>query len=528
MSQGFKGIPFPATLEYRTDNDHVPLEFYISAFPISKSIDMHLGFFNSNAFKVLNSVFAQFIYSGGSMRLVINNILSPEDKENLVLEPDIESIDIVSQIFASLEKLKHEFEGGQHFFDCLKYLIKENRLGIIPVLTRNKSLSHYKNILFYDSHGNTVFTEGSANFTASGILTNGESFNVSRSWGNDPEINRIKKASKRFNSIFNRNHDSYTYLKPEDLKSVINNIGTTKSPEELLINGYDEYQNCVPYKISNLLKEAEEQLFEQVRLIKEEPRFPYENPRRYQVEAYNSWRDNNFQGIFAMATGTGKTLTALLCLIEENKIQKKQKNIFVVPSEELIRQWGEEIRQCNLGNVFLWYSKNSKLKQDIENIKILKNSQKLNIVITYESFKSKVFLSILGGILNQFTIVFDEVHNMGAAGFRDSIKGLEFERLIGLSATPLRLWDEEGENDFIETLFNSFHPDYTFAFPMEDAIGKFLVNYNYYPHFTNLTDDEFEKYLKYTAQIPLGENGEINTTAALKRQLLLDWKNRPT
>ena len=86
----------------------------------------------------------------------------------------------------------------------------------------------------------------------------------------------------------------------------------------------------------------------------------------------------------------------------------------------------------------------------------------------------------------------------------------------------MRLWDEEGENDFIESLFNSFHPDYTFSFPMEDAIGKFLVNYSYYPHFTNLTDDEFKRYLKLTSQIPLGKDGKINTSAALKRQLLLD------
>ena len=57
---------------------------------------------------------------------------------------------------------------------------------------------------------------------------------------------------------------------------------------------------------------------------------------------------------------------------------------------------------------------------------------------------------------------------------------------------------------------------------MEDAIGKFLVHYNYFPHFTYLTDEEFNEYLKYTSQIPLGEDGHINTIAALKRQLLLD------
>jgi superfamily II DNA or RNA helicase len=111
---------------------------------------------------------------------------------------------------------------------------------------------------------------------------------------------------------------------------------------------------------------------------------------------------------------------------------------------------------------------------------------------------------------------------MGAVGFMHSLRGINFLRIIGLSATPLRLWDEEGENEFIENLFNSHYPDYTFNFPMEKAIGTFLVKYNYFPYFTNLTEDEFDQYLKYTAKIPFGKDGKINTMAALRRQLLLD------
>ena len=35
--------------------------------------------------------------------------------------------------------------------------------------------------------------------------------------------------------------------------------------------------------------------------------------REYQIEAVASWVDNNYNGIFEMATGTGKTFTALSC-----------------------------------------------------------------------------------------------------------------------------------------------------------------------------------------------------------------------
>ena len=43
----------------------------------------------TNAIKIINTVFAQFIYNNGKLRLIINNVLSPEDKENLLTKPEI-------------------------------------------------------------------------------------------------------------------------------------------------------------------------------------------------------------------------------------------------------------------------------------------------------------------------------------------------------------------------------------------------------------------------------------------------------
>ena len=36
--------------------------------------------------------------------------------------------------------------------------------------------------------------------------------------------------------------------------------------------------------------------------------------RDYQIEAVEAWINNNFMGIFEMATGTGKTFSALGCV----------------------------------------------------------------------------------------------------------------------------------------------------------------------------------------------------------------------
>ena len=253
-----------------------------------------------------------------------------------------------------------------------------------------------------------------------------------------------------------------------------------------------------------------------------EVKFPYDSPYDYQKEAYNAWLKNNCKGIFAMATGTGKTLTAINCIINESNKDGLLKNIFVVPGKELVNQWYKELKQCNFKNLFKWYSDNSSLKKDIKSMRILKSSRMINIIITYDSFISEKFLKIFKKELVNFTITFDEVHNLASPKRMDIIKDLRFTKLIGLSATPLRMWDEDEENIFIENMFNSFFPNYTFSYSMKEAINKkFLCKYYYFPYFVTLTDDEFDLYLEYTRQIPIGKD-KINSIAAIKRQSVLD------
>ena len=51
------------------------------------------------------------------------------------------------------------------------------------------------------------------------------------------------------------------------------------------------------------------------------PPFPFvDGPRKYQITAYNNWKANNYKGIFAMATGTGKTITSINCVLQEYDI----------------------------------------------------------------------------------------------------------------------------------------------------------------------------------------------------------------
>ena len=71
-----------------------------------------------------------------------------------------------------------------------------------------------------------------------------------------------------------------------------------------------------------------------------------------------------------------------------------------------------------------------------------------------------------------------------------------FEHRLGLSATPIRQYDEEGT----EALFGFFGP-VIFRFTLEEAIGHCLVEYDYYVHPVYLTQSEMDEWFDLTGKI---------------------------
>ena len=119
----FRNLYFPATYKYSSDSENIPLKFYNDTFPIAKKIDLFLGYFSSNAIKVLSKSFAEFVVNGGEMRIITNHLYSLKDKENLIDHNSLKNEDKIIDIFNDLEKLEFELSDyGQHFFDCLKLI----------------------------------------------------------------------------------------------------------------------------------------------------------------------------------------------------------------------------------------------------------------------------------------------------------------------------------------------------------------------------------------------------------------------
>jgi superfamily II DNA or RNA helicase len=503
MQKYFRDLSFPPTYKYSSDSEYIPLEFYEEAFPISKNIDLLLGYFSSNAIKVLSKSFAEFIYNGGNMRLITNHVYSLNDYENLINDTHLKNEDRIIDVFSDLSKIEENlgFE-GKHFFDCLKYLLKKERLEIIPVKFNNVDLAHCKKMILFDGR-DYILTEGSINFTLPALLKNSESFQVETPWNGNISVMRIEDEKNNFQRIFDKSHPNYTFIDKAKIEVIINTIGRDKDVSDLLDDSLKLIKSPFSEKVKKIIEKKKERFNDKLEIISNTPKFPFpQGPREYQKDAYNEWVKKDFSGVFAMATGTGKTITSLNCLLNIFNEEKKYRAIILVPSIALLNQWEEEVNSFNFKKILKigggnnWEKKFSNycsnyswgLKED------------LVIISTYGSFVLDRFQKLFKKIQKDFLLIADEAHNMGANNIKSKLSELEVIRKIGLSATPKRIYDPEGTLA-IDKFFKD-EPPYTYSFGMEKALEYgFLTGYKYFPKIVELTEDEFEEYTEISKKL---------------------------
>ena len=488
---------------YAPQGRHTPIEFFNNALKNSYLFDLELGYFNSAAISVLASSFATFIRNGGIMRMAINHIVTQKDK--MAIEAgEHGNIDLPFDITDIHELRKSLDEYGDHFFRCLSFLIQEHRIQIRIIKPKGThGISHTKRGQFCDGDSTVSFT-GSANFTLGGFFNNREEITLSLSDSPDPIVQkRIANRKEEFNLLMAGNDDSVEYLKSTDLEEAIRTEYGKTEIEELLdvenkLNSYKLGKENESHNVAEDIAAGYNSC--------QTPSFPYGKPRDYQQQAFLNWKDNKQKGLFAMATGTGKTLTSLNCLLQIYKRYNFYKAVILVPTITLIDQWEQECRKFHFSGIIKISSKNKSWREEIDAIKAketfnLSGKESSYIIIsTYASFaRENVFRDLMDfpqKVLRQILLIADEAHNMGAGRILDRLEGIKYIRRIGLSATPERQFDERG-NKALMKFFGCNDDSYTFEFGMQEAIDKgYLCRYDYYPHLVHLTDDEMQEYIK--------------------------------
>lgn len=517
-----KEITWPVHRRYKSRTDWEPIGFFSESLCHATQFDLMLGFFSSSAICVLSDGFATFLYNGGRMRLIINDILTEQDR--YAISKGITNDKIPFFDLNDIEKLKNTLsERDTHFFECLAWLIRNNRLEIKIIAPKDSiGISHTKTGTFFDGV-NKVGFDGSCNFSRTALVDNIESISILCDWDSPIDIGKISALQEDFDSVFLGKDENVIYVDTDKVSTHIINNFKDKSLSELLESEYQLLDNktkvVLPTSVTRALQNAKKRVEKVIDTIKKKeeaitntqsqtPQFPYPlGPRDYQILAYENWKNNKQKGLFAMATGTGKTITSLNCLLEIYKHSGYYKAIILVPTITLVEQWEKECQKFKFNNIIKVCSKYSSWKSAIANLRMLELSSdsdnKLSYIVisTYASFvRSNVFMDLNQFPKNKLLFIADEVHNMGSGHMLKRLADIKYLRRIGLSATPERQFDDEGNRCLMD--FFGCKGSYTFEYSMEEAIRNgALCKYYYYPHLVKLTDNELTEYVELSNKI---------------------------
>ncbi|MBR6110695.1 MAG: DEAD/DEAH box helicase family protein [Paludibacteraceae bacterium] len=517
-----KEVQFPPHRRFKSGTEWEPIGFFSDCLCNASQFDLMLGFFSSSAINILADGFASFLYNGGRMNLIINDILTEQDKIAIAkgeLDTPIPFFDI-----ADIEKLKNILsERDIHFFECLTWLIRNNRLDIkIIAPISGVGISHTKTGVFSDGV-NKVGFDGSCNFSRSALIDNIESLIVSCDWDGNTSAATINEIKNEFDLVFSGKDENVVFVPADKVKTHIVESFQNKELKDLLEDEYRFIQQDIANKslsksVIKALDKAKNKVEIEIEKIKKrgenaepmdfgKPRFPYDSgPREYQKKAFENWKNNKQKGLFAMATGTGKTITSLNCLLEIYNKSGCYKAIILVPTITLVEQWEIECRKFNFSTIIKVCSKYNNWKSSVANLRLLEmtnTDNKLSYIIisTYASFvRSNVFMDLNQFPKNKLLLIADEAHNMGGGLMAQRLSDIKYLRRIGLSATPDRQFDDVGNRKLMD--FFGCADNYTFEYSMAEAIQNgALCRYYYYPHIVRLTEYEMTEYVDLSKKI---------------------------
>ena len=474
--------------------DPLANEVLIPGFRAADKVNCMVGFFSSAVLAELAPGLAAYIENAHHcFRLIISPYLRSEDRE--AIEAGTRSAeDIAGALLEDLIITEDLLE--QHTLRCMSYLLRTGRLEIKIALMKD-ALFHPK-VWIFENGGKVMAAHGSSNLTHAGIRRNFEQISVSRSWEDPNQRYTVEKLQEQFEQLWGDKEDGCAVITiPQAVEDeLISNYPADRPPTE------DDFTA----------------LYNKARGVSEGPQAPYElespaarafhipewlqyedGPFEHQGRAVDAWCDAGYRGVLEMATGSGKTITAMICACRLYDGHKPLLIVVAAPYVPLVQQWCDEIEPFGLRPINLTVASGPRGRaRELNRIKrrFRNGSSKVEaVVVSHRTLCDAAFKAELEKFNCEKLLIADEAHNLGAEGFITDPPSF-FDYRLGLSATPVRQYDEEGT----EALF-SFFGSVVFRFTLKEAIGRCLVEYDYYVHPVELTPDEMDEWYDLTAKI---------------------------
>jgi DNA phosphorothioation system restriction enzyme len=473
-------ITFPPVLD--TSSADIIRDFFNPALVASVRYDRGVGFFSAAWLRLAAQGMTTFAANNGYARWVTSPILSEDDwralQEGSVARTDETLRQAMEANIHDLRKALNE-----ETLSALAWLVADGILDFKLALPRNKldqGEFHDKFGIFTDPEGNQVSFNGSYNDSIQGTR-NYESIKIFTSA--QPVLALLVKADNdRFARLWSNNDPNVQVFDlPEAAKTNIIKLRTQSRPypepntEQLsLISGGGSLA-YVP-----------------------KPTMPASvELRDYQNEAITAWFDHDCRGLLEMATGTGKTITALSASVRLYEREKRLAVIMTVPYQHLVDQWQKESQPFGFRPILAYQSKASWFDQLNSMVMDFTSGYRdtFSVITTHTTFASPDFQAIIARLFGPCLILADEAHHLGSERSRQCYPEHISYRLA-LSATPDRWFDDDGT-----AALRGYFGDTVFSFPLEKAIGVSLTPYYYYPHLVQLTSDELADYQELSAKI---------------------------
>lgn len=466
-----------------TSENNLDKDFFIPCLKWAAQYDRGVGYFTSGWISKNAIGLAEFANNGGRARWITSPILDERDYLAIKSAPDMHAIATYFQELLTnyVSRLAEEIEADTQ--NALGWMIYDNILEFRFAIPAQKLLDgdfHDKFGVFYDTNGNCLSFTGSVNDSSKGF-SNYESIKVFKSW--DGMLPYVNADINRFEKLWN-NHD-------DNLRVIVSNDAIREKLIKLR-------KSDRPYAKKKTDRNGE--LW------------------HHQDKAIKAFLHAK-NGILEMATGTGKTRTALKIMSQLLNDRKIKRVIITMHGNDLLRQWEKEVFSALDADIQV-YKYFDSIYKELPSFLLCKN--KCVLIISRDATRLSECINRIAmrisDVYCETMLVFDEVHGLGSESLRSSLAGKisRFQYRLGLSATPNREYDDAG-NEFI---LQEVGP-VIFRFSLEDAIRKgILCEFSYFPLEYELTNEEKQNKRAIIARYAARrKNGEFVSDEDMYRDL---------
>lgn len=476
---------------YSSEADNLYEDFFLPALSEAVIYRRAVGFFSLGVLFNAPAAMSSIVDNDGRVELIFGKLVAAEDFE--AIREGVKPLWVLDEL-PRFDQVLLERPGSllEYRVRLLAWLFTAGRLEM-KVALRPQGMFHQKIGLLEDKLGDVISFSGSMNETISALdpRFNSEEITVFQSW-TEGQKNYVNNHSSSFDRLWSGDTGSSTAVFPIPQAIAEGfNLVAERFPDRPSKEDEDE-------KVKEFFDIRSKTTLSRPRVPSEVHGMPFVM-REHQLEALRAWSANSYIGILELATGAGKTITAIYAVTKTVEVNEGIALIVAVPYTDLADQWCQELRGFNIYPLRCYGSRgewepafSAYLKRNRD-----EQSEFLAIVVVNKTLKTDPFQSYAKQLdPNRLFFIGDECHHHGGRGYVDKLlPGARFR--IGLSATPFHYLDNEANQRLREVYGRSVY-QYSLAEAVRD---KVLTPYEYVPVPVELTENEAQDYIDLSDQI---------------------------